>query len=306
MEDSKNKYTGDDWKIALRSEMINAFYRSPQEQEFAFERIANYYNYCAPKSLYKYYYDTKQNLDSVMYNKIWYSSPCNFNDVFDCDISIDKEEILKCALYLWCDRKKILPESQIWKFFEKITNEKLCSLQSTFNNAKNIFGVTCLSESYDSLLMWSHYANNHHGMCVEYELSKIRKHLGVLPFPVIYSNSKTCFNSISPGNSEWYSLKIIIHSITTKSPEWSYEKEWRLVRDYEACGDKWDEDKKGALIEMIRPSSIILGCATKSEFENEVKTFCTNTKINLYKMEKDKINYRLNKKSILHFEEAND
>ena len=50
------------------------------------------------------------------------------------------------------------------------------------------------------------------------------------------------------------------------------------------------------------PISIILGCATKPEFEQEVIDYCSANKINLYKMEKDPIEYRLNKKVVMEFD----
>ncbi len=37
--------------------------------------------------------------------------------------------------------------------------------------------IACLTETEDSLLMWSHYANNHCGMCVEYDLLSINEQL---------------------------------------------------------------------------------------------------------------------------------
>lgn len=80
-------------------------------------------------------------------------------------------------------------------------------------------------------------------------------------------------------------------------------REWRIIRDKEACGDCWDADGNGALLEMIRPSSITIGCAARAEFEQEVTDYCSANRINLYKMEKDLMHYRLNKKTILEFGE---
>ena len=28
-------------------------------------------------------------------NKMWYSAPCNFNDVFECEAAIDKDSIVE-------------------------------------------------------------------------------------------------------------------------------------------------------------------------------------------------------------------
>ena len=54
---------------------------------------------------------------------------------------------------------------------------------------------------------------------------------------------------------------------------------------------------------MITPTSITLGCEATKEFEEKVKEYCEKQKINLYKMEKDKMLYRLNKSVVLEFDD---
>lgn len=152
--------------------------------------------------------------------------------------------------------------------------------------------------------MWAHYANNHCGMCVEYELLEINKQLNFAPVPIIYSDNRTRIASVKPNNTEEDILRVFLEGLTSKSPEWIYEKEWRIIRDDGACGEKWDSEKKGALLEMIRPSSVILGCMAKPEFEQAVREYCEESKINLYKMEKDAVLYRLNKVPVLQFEDG--
>lgn len=233
---------------------------------------------------------------------MWYSAACNFNDVFDCDISIDDQKVFNEALKLLPDKRGIRSGSKMWKDFREIMKQQLQELRTEFDELRNTTGVSCFSESEDSLLMWAHYANNHRGMCVEYDLLEINRILRFTAIPVIYSGERTCFNFFIPESIEQDGLKLFIQSVTSKSPEWSYEKEWRIIRDQGACGDQWDVNKKGALLEMIRPSSIILGCVAKPEFEQEVRDYCFTNKINLYKMEKDPVQYRLNRKEIMGFD----
>ena len=86
-----NKENTDDWKEKLRSAFISAFSGNPQENIQVYTEVGYYYMCCAPSSLYKYYSDRQEKLETVKYNKMWYSAPCNFNDVFDCDMSMDEE-----------------------------------------------------------------------------------------------------------------------------------------------------------------------------------------------------------------------
>lgn len=292
----------EDWKKTLRSKIITAITGNQREKSDAYKQIGNYYMYYAPASLYKYYSDRPEKLETVKLGRMWYSAPCNFNDVFDCDIVIDEKEIFSSALKMIPGKREARPGSPVWLQLKGEIGKKIRSLRSTFDNMKTTMGISCLSESNDSLLMWAHYANNHSGMCVEYELLEINKQLRFSPVPVIYSNERPSFHSINPDTIDTDSMNILIESLTSKSPEWSYEKEWRIIRDQEACGDSWNGDKKGAFLEMIRPSSVILGCAAKPEFEQEVKDYCCANKINLYQMEKNPTQYLLNKKPVLKFD----
>ena len=293
---------GDDWKIKLRDEMITALTGDTQAQQNAYWQIGLHYNCTAPASLYKYYRGTERDLETIKANRMWYSAPCNYNDVFDCEITVDETAIFDCALQLASDGTKIRTGSPAWRQIRQTMHQEIKSFCSTFEAMRSGMGIVCLSESDESLLMWAHYANNHHGICVEYDLMEINKQLKFTPVPIIYSNDRVCFNVLNPDTAGNDSVALFLRSITSKSEEWSYEREWRIIRDEAACGDRWDSNKKGALLDMIRPSSITLGCATEEEFEKLVREYCEENKIPLYKMQKDKRQYKLNKVSVLMFD----
>lgn len=293
----------DKWKSLLRTEMITSMTGTEQDCNKAYTQIGYYYNCYAPLNLYKYYSDQSHNFEAVRNNKVWYSAPCNFNDVFDCDISINEQKIFKTTLQMVSGSMQIHAGSPAWYRLKQEIKDWCRKLQSVFDNLKEAMGIACFSELNDSLLMWAHYANNHQGMCVEYNLLDINKKLRFTPVPIIYSDKKTNFCSLSQETVEVDSLRCFIESLTSKSQEWHYEKEWRIIREEEACGVAWNPDKKGALLDMIQPTSIFLGCMCKASFEKDVREYCEKNRINLFKMEKDKEEYRLNKAPILQFDE---
>lgn len=298
-EETDNK----DWKRILRSELITGIIGNQQEKNDAMVQVGYYYMCYAPTFLYKYYSDKTEKLVTVKTDKMWYSAPCNFNDVFDCDILIDEKGIFNSALQMIPDKRGIRAGSPMWRQLKQTINKEVRSLRTNFDYMKTTMGISCLSESDDSLLMWAHYANNHSGMCVEYELLEINKQLGFSPVPVIYSNERSIFHTINQDTIEAETMSVFIESLTSKSLEWSYEKEWRIIRDNGACGTNWDTEKKGALLDMIRPTSVILGCMAKPEFENIVHKYCEEFRINLYKMEKDAYLYQLKKVPVLQFKD---
>ncbi len=303
MEKSKNGELNDAWKSDLRSKFITAMAGTAQETLGVYSEIGYYYECYAPATIFKYYPDKLARLEDIKNNKMWYSAPSVFNDVFDCDIAIDEKEIFDSALSMCPDKRGIRTGSPKWKELKSIMHRGIRSFRSMWETLKTQTGISCFSESEKSLLMWAHYANNHRGMCVEYDLLKINKKLNFTPVPVIYSVDRECLRSINMDSIEKDSLRVFIESISSKSSEWSYEKEWRIIRDNGACGDKWDDVKKGALLDMISPTSITLGCQAEDSFERAVLMYCQENRINLYKMEKNESLYQLNRKLVKRFDD---
>ena len=291
----------DGWKQALRSALILGMTGKTSEKIKAIIDVGRYYTCYAPTSLYKYYSDDSRNLEAVKNNQMWYSAPCNFNDVFDCTITIEEKDIFDCALRMASEKMEIRVGSQMWKKVKEVTNQQIRKFLSDFEDLRTRMGIACLSEIDDSLLMWAHYASNHSGICVEYELLEFNSQLHFSPVPIVYTDERVCIHTLETLAMDIQGL--FIESLTSKSPEWSYEREWRIIRDDGACGDKWDNVKRGALLEATRPKSITLGCMAKPEYEKDVRKYCEENRVNLYKMEKSRVNYRLEKTTVLQFEE---
>lgn len=91
-------------------------------------------------------------------------------------------------------------------------------------------GVLCLSSKFDSPLMWSHYANQHRGVCVEYDVSELKPQE---LHKVSYGESRKVLASVI---RDWLLDDNVIARqaidkacLLTKSKEWAYEGEWRLL-----------------------------------------------------------------------------
>lgn len=305
MDELQESIIDDSWKQSLRSAIIIALTESGQTKNQALEQVGYYYQCCAPAFLYKYYKDQSLNLDSVMSNKMWYSAPCNFNDAFDCDVAINEQAIFNNILPIISGGRTLRKGSSAWIQYKGSLHKQIKILQKLFESQKISMGIACLSEEPDSILMWSHYANNHRGFCVAYNLLGLNQKLQFSAVPVLYTQDRVCLRSIPLDqdtlNKETMSL--FIQSLTSKSPEWSYEKEWRIIRDEDSCGSKWDNKAKGALLDTISPSAIFLGCCASDELTSALTQHCQDHKIPLYQMEKNPLLYRLNRKPILEFDE---
>ncbi|WP_317322320.1 DUF2971 domain-containing protein [Subdoligranulum variabile] len=305
MDELQESITDESWKQSLRSAIITVLTESGQTKNKALEQVGYYYQYCAPAFLYKYYRDQALNLDSVMSNKMWYSAPCNFNDAFDCDVAIDEQAIFKSLLPAVPGGKIIRKGSPVWLQLKSSLHKQITLLHRIFEDQKVSMGIACLSEVPDSILMWSHYANNHRGFCVAYNLLDLNHKLQFSAVPVLYTQERVCLQSISLDQSKLNkeTMSLFIQSLTSKSMDWSYEKEWRIIRDKSSCGLNWDNKNKGALLDVISPSAIFLGCYASDELTSTLKQYCQNHKIPLHKMKKDPLLYRLKKETIWEFDE---
>jgi hypothetical protein len=86
-------------------------------------------------------------------------------------------------------------------------------------------GVVCLSEKPDDILMWSHYADKHMGVCLAYDFDILKRMF--YSGKVKYKKKYPQFNAFTKGelNDIWNTF------VLTKSKHWKYEKEHRLVID---------------------------------------------------------------------------
>lgn len=136
--------------------------------------------------------------------------------------------------------------------------------------------IACFSETIRSVTMWSHYTDSHKGFSLEYDTNHFRlrcqncdkmNHCNKAAvcniFPVIYHRQRhdaTDYLAWYIGKGMGMPIKnpdIFAASkcFLYKSPQWSYEKEWRLIVS------KMNEflDKSPVCIYNIRPTAIYYG-----------------------------------------------
>jgi len=127
------------------------------------------------------------------------------------------EKRLKIAEYAYLnDPFELSPFNQTSKQDREL-QKKLSSVLSKKH------GVLCFSESWQSTLMWAHYADKHKGMCLGFEiedgplLSKIAYVSKRIPSPIDCTKP---LHGIDEG--------MLLKCINVKHSGWEYEKEHRL------------------------------------------------------------------------------
>lgn len=141
---------------------------------------------------------------------VYPSSPLYFNDPYDCEFCFQSdalEGVLDRETYIHLlerrfslkqeEKNRILYSDNIERAMQivlqahggRLSDSWMNILQNGLNDCmstiKDAVRVVCLSEVYDSMLMWSHYAQNHTGFCIEYDFKESDMLCKQL-YPVIY------------------------------------------------------------------------------------------------------------------------
>jgi len=123
------------------------------------------------------------------------------------------------------------------------------------------FGILCFSQIWSNPVQWAHYANNHKGICVEFELSNTED-----AQEVKYYSERFKSNLVDDRS---FPLKLLL----SKFKHWEYEKEYRTVRvlnNFEKENDLYFQPFN----EDMKLSKIIIGCQSKLTRSELEKSLC--------------------------------
>lgn len=181
---------------------------------------------------------------------IYYSPPESFNDPMDCSPLIEpdvhgdnlKELYHKIVSYQFGEEAvaQMLHaiDCQIGEYEKPYPYKSLLEdymYDDVLKSLKNIFcnyGVLSMTKRNNSPLMWSHYADQHRGVCIEY---KLVSYVEIKPRRVEYTRPR----AISAKDIlEWvrFDPEMMIDKIKeiyffSKAKEWEYEDEWRCLSE---------------------------------------------------------------------------
>lgn len=229
------------------------------------------------RQLYKYQPDKTHTLDLLRKQELYFSFSKDFNDPFDCRVNL----LTVGSKSQWAAHAKkysITDEvfNQSMKFLKSINfdADKLRKLHDKMSFNKII--LYCLSEIRNNILMWSHYANSHKGICIGFETiidqnSLCIKHNDTsLNNHPIYKQSlavdKVAYQENYPEPYAMFSSNFndLWKFFTTKSDDWEYEKERRIVLAYPEINKRIIHYDKSALKEVV------FGCKTSDDFKEKV------------------------------------
>lgn len=132
-------------------------------------------------------------------------------------------------------------------------------------------GVLSLAEIPDSLLMWAHYAESHRGFVVGFDGGHPFFDQRKYPGDVIrrlqrvhYSSERPAAALLNPSLSEQEQADLLAsHFWLTKSRDWEYEKEWRMLCSKDDASEVLrigDQDVCLYSVPESAMTDVVLGC----------------------------------------------
>ena len=266
-----------------------------------------------PKSFFKYRCLDKNTLSSLEESYIWLAEIATLNDPFECSLQFDNDKSLRL---FFADKKfhdtfkahyeigftdteiqAIVKSKDPYRLYINICRTKnvfitvspekqLETIQKRWSEiieeSNKTITICSFSELNSSLLLWSHYADQHKGISIEYDLIEQDE---IRPFlqPIIYSKNVykiEFFEDLTPLRK--------IGSTLIKSKDWEYEKEWRAT----ILKNKNFSNKK----EVSKPKAVYLGTRfheNSKTFKEQLLKILKEKNIPVYQMKKHPEQYKL-------------
>lgn len=205
--------------------------------------------------------DITRDIQTMMNDEIWFSGVEYLNDPFEKVYST-----------------KTLEK---YDYTEQIVTDFFIPFQKDIDEYYNKVGILSLCEENTNSVMWSHYADNHKGYCVEYNLNSnsinqlnFENEDEVFLMKVEYEDTPIDFLSL-PSNFQFY--------LRRKSKLWAYENELRYI-----------SSKKGLhKVPSDAIKAIYLGASINEIVKQTILKLCADKKIDLYQSTISKNSYAL-------------
>lgn len=255
--------------------------------------------------LYKYKEFNERSLNLLFKNNIYVADPATFNDPLDCkpnilhDATSEKlQEIIIANLGQDIGKEKIdnckYMSSQYgdYKRDEKAKDYFIHDLYSeVLKIVKDCFldhGIFSMSSKWDSPLMWSHYADCHKGICIEYETEK-------KDFQYIYKVNYNSSRLISCNdvyewlvNNDTKAERIVFNSFfLNKASEWEYEDEYRFISKHRE--DNYSPFKISAIYFGLKTEFSVIASIIKLMDSRNITFYHIKIKDSGFELEREQI-----------------
>lgn len=287
---SEKDFDIEKWRIENPMDYFKAMYliNTSLNKDEVFREIYRISRLYIPKTLFKYFSLTdnlslnEQKLETLQQKKIFMSNVKDLNDPFDNKAYFYRQKELKKYERLAENGGKLIDDFSVFS--------KVASL--TANNV-------------NSMPMWAHYANNHTGFCVSYDM-ELNTELSSCTFPVQYTDERIDITSIMDRQvqqivqqfekqSQQGKKKILLDDLSLiymtayfcniKHISWNYENEFRCATGANAPGMPY--------ISAI-PKEIYIGKNCTNTYLDRIIKIAKELQVPVFQMVFDELNSEFN------------
>lgn len=261
-----------------------------------------------PEKVYKYrIWKNGSHKNLLLYNELYLASPKDFNDPFDCRISPNFIDLTKEEKYSYINElaiskfeeteRKGLNFPKVLKDLEKRLDDPIKfqrdSEKIIYNEQDKYYGILSLSCRWKSILMWSHYSDCHRGFCVGFWEEKLRNTGFFGKAGIVKYDTK--FPEIKPKVAKTPEdiIETTFIRTHTKSEDWTYEAEYRLVQNYFP-----NEPKPFKRIIRVPDdvfAEVILGINISENDKDEIVEICKIKGISVYQAIKKDFRFEIDR-----------
>lgn len=197
--------------------------------------------------LYKYKPFNCHSIRMIEKGEIFLASPDRLNDPLDCTLLESWLEHIKSKL-----QAKYGDDHLGCEMFEDPITHEVNPLLDAVKLRLSRIGVFSLAGQYDEPIMWSHYADEHRGVCVGFDQNKlerlIRDDVGYNKDRRLITLQQVSYEQTPPYDAlierivdrnyrsgrpvhrpESLFVDLLVSAMTTKSEHWKYEQERRIL-----------------------------------------------------------------------------
>lgn len=265
-----------------------------------------------PDIFYKYRGIDEKVLEAFKNDTLYFSAVSNFNDPYECAMSLPYEQMQEQAYERWIEilkpclipgfhserddyasqdklvrkiaqgfkipKEDLYDIENMWKLTDNLLRGKIAEMKKeTIQIGDEIYRVCSFSEINNSLLMWAHYSNNHQGFCLGYNFKEVHDDLTELMLPVIYNDDLLEITKHLFPNNGRTNYSLVMYAMTRKSTEWIYEREWRIITS--AYNTEKSQPRKVQV-----PKSVFLGTRIIEKNKNKIIAIAKEKSMAVYQM----------------------
>ncbi len=179
-------------------------------------------------TLFKFRSINKYLIDTLVKGTVYCAQPIHLNDPFDCQVDIKKAVANAISRLSGKKKQNLVKLSKAKGLFDKIQED-----------IKRV-GICSFSLALKEPLLWSHYANEHKGLCLTYEIpgqfffDPSNNIIGVSPVDYDVNPLTEWFIEIEPEKAgtdlNEFAIELLEKILTIKGKDWRYEQEIRIIR----------------------------------------------------------------------------